>query len=202
MAAQPDPLARLRNLGPRSALMLRVAGIDSPARLRRVGALAAWRRVQAAGARPSLNLLYALVGALEDADWRQVRRTRRLELLLALEDAAAPTRGARQPDPLLALRNIGPAMRRDFDLLGIRSVRQLARGDADRLYARLQRLTGKRQDPCVWDTFAAAIHQARTGEALPWWHFTPQRKARQAQGDWPAPRHGPRRAAPAGRAAR
>ena len=39
---------------------------------------------------------------------------------------------------------------------------------------------GQRQDPCVWDTFAAAIHQARTGEALPWWHFTVERKRRVA----------------------
>jgi hypothetical protein len=50
----------------------------------------------------------------------------------------------------------------------------------------LQRLTGKRQDPCVWDTFAAAIHQARTGEALPWWHFTRERKRRQAEGTFVA----------------
>src|SRR5215831_19299612 len=69
-------------------------------------------------------------------------------------------------DELLALRNIGPAMRRDFALLGIATVKQLARCRAERLYERLQDLTGRRQDPCVLDTFAAAIHQARTGEAL------------------------------------
>jgi len=70
-------------------------------------------------------------------------------------------------------------MRRDLALLGIDSVRQLARCRADRLYTRLQQVTGLRQDPCVLDTFAAAVHQARTGEALPWWHFSRQRK-RQA----------------------
>ena len=79
-------------------------------------------------------------------------------------------------DELLVLRNIGPAMRRDFALLGIGSVRRLARCHPDRLYAKLERLTGQRQDPCVRDTFAAAIHQARTGEALPWWHFSRIRK--------------------------
>ena len=83
---------------------------------------------------------------------------------------------ARQSDELLALRNIGPAMRRDFELLGIRTVRQLARRRAEPMYQRLQQLTGQRQDPCVLDTFAAAIHQARTGEALPWWHFSRARK--------------------------
>lgn len=94
-----------------------------------------------------------------------------------------PARGSRQTgDSLLALRNIGPAMRRDLALLGVHSPAQLARRDPDRLYARLQALTGRRRDPCVWDTFAAAIHQARTGEALPWWHFTAQRRKRQAAG--------------------
>src|SRR5262249_937794 len=81
-------------------------------------------------------------------------------------------------DELLALRNIGPAMRRDFALLGVQTVRQLARCNPERLYARLQALTGQRQDPCVLDTFAAAIHQVRTGEALPWWHFSRVRKRR------------------------
>jgi Pathogenicity locus len=43
----------------------------------------------------------------------------------------------------------------------------------------LQRLTGKRQDPCVYDVFAAAIHQAQTGEAQNWWAFTSARKELQ-----------------------
>jgi hypothetical protein len=89
---------------------------------------------------------------------------------------------------LAALRNIGPAMLRDLRLLRIRSVAQLARCDADRLFLRLERLSGQRQDPCVWDTFAAAIHQAKTGEALPWWQFTRVRKRRQREGGFPARR--------------
>ena len=87
-------------------------------------------------------------------------------------------------DELLELRNIGTAMRADFELLGISSVRQLALADADKLYARIQQLTHTRHDPCVWDTYAAAIHQAKTGEALPWWHFTKVRKVRMAQGEF------------------
>jgi len=134
----------------------------------------------------SLNALYALAGAVEGVDWRQMKRTRKLELLTAVEDHErrhpAPRATRHASDGLLALRNIGPAMRADLALLGVGSVAQLAKLDADRLYLKLQRLTGKRQDPCVWDTFAAAIHQARTGEALPWWHFTRERKRRQSEG--------------------
>jgi nucleotidyltransferase/DNA polymerase involved in DNA repair len=79
------------------------------------------------------------------------------------------------------LRNIGKAMLKDFDLLGIVSVKQLARCNADRLFERIQTLTNSRHDPCVWDTYAAAIHQAKTGEALPWWDFTKVRKEREAE---------------------
>lgn len=89
---------------------------------------------------------------------------------------------AARTDELAELRNIGKAMRKDFDLLEIKSVEQLARCDADTLYAKIQNLTGTRHDPCVWDTYAAAIHQAKTGEALPWWDFTRVRKRREATG--------------------
>jgi predicted flap endonuclease-1-like 5' DNA nuclease len=86
-------------------------------------------------------------------------------------------------DELSQLRNIGKAMRQDFVRLGIETVQQLARWNADTLYARIQELTGTRHDPCVWDTYAAAIHQAKTGEALPWWAFTKIRKARPPRPD-------------------
>jgi hypothetical protein len=85
-------------------------------------------------------------------------------------------------NPFKGLRNIGPAARADFTVLGITSIGQLAKADPDHLYLRLQAETGTRHDPCVWDVFAAAVHQARTGEARDWWSFTPERKRRQALG--------------------
>ena len=84
------------------------------------------------------------------------------------------------------LRNIGKAMLADFALLGITSIQQLAKQDADELYTRLCITTAARHDPCVHDTFAAAIHQAQTGEALNWWAFTPLRKERQQAGTFPS----------------
>ena len=88
-------------------------------------------------------------------------------------------------DDVIALRNIGVAMRADLGMLGVATVGALARCDADTLYLDLCARTGVRQDPCVHDTFAAAIHQARTGEALAWWAFTPARKDRQKAGRFP-----------------
>lgn len=86
---------------------------------------------------------------------------------------------------LFELRNIGKAMLLDFKILGIATVSQLAQQNADELYTRLSKLTGGRHDPCVHDTFAAAIHQAKTGEALNWWAFTPMRKERQKARTFP-----------------
>jgi len=78
------------------------------------------------------------------------------------------------------LFSIGPAMLRDFELLGIRSVAQLARQNPQRMYARLSRATGQRQDPCVLDTFCAAVAQARnrrlSAEQCQWWYWSKKRK--------------------------
>lgn len=80
------------------------------------------------------------------------------------------------------LISIGPAMLRDFELLGIHSVTQLAKQDPRKMYTRLERLIGRRQDPCVLDTFHAAVAQARNPR-LPagkcqWWYWSRKRKAR------------------------
>jgi len=80
------------------------------------------------------------------------------------------------------LISIGPAMLRDFELLGIRSVAQLARQDPERMYLRLERATGQRQDPCVLDTFWAAVAQAKNprlpAEQCQWWYWSAKRKKR------------------------
>jgi hypothetical protein len=80
------------------------------------------------------------------------------------------------------LVSIGPAMLRDFELLGIRSVAQLARQDPHCMYKKMERATGQRQDPCVLDTFCAAVAQARNSrlpaEKCQWWWWSRDRKAR------------------------
>jgi len=80
------------------------------------------------------------------------------------------------PLHLTDLANVGPATLADLHTLGIRTVRQLARHDALRLYRSLCRRTGVRHDPCVIDVFMAIIHQAKGGKPTAWWKFTPSRK--------------------------
>lgn len=80
------------------------------------------------------------------------------------------------------LKNVGKATLRDLELLGIKSVEELALRDPTACFHELERLTKLRQDPCVWDVFAAIIHEAKTGEPTNWWSWTTRRKILQETG--------------------
>jgi hypothetical protein len=84
------------------------------------------------------------------------------------------------------LISVGPAFLQDFELLGVRSVEQLARRNPEKLYEDLCRITGQAQDICCLDVFRAAVAQARNpqlpAEQCRWWYWSRQRKARDARG--------------------
>lgn len=80
---------------------------------------------------------------------------------------------------LFTLKNVGQATYEDLTKLGIHSIEELAQADPDELYIQLQITTHQKQDPCVWDVFAATIHEAKTGIKQPWWEWTKIRKTRQ-----------------------
>ncbi|HWY67700.1 MAG TPA: helix-hairpin-helix domain-containing protein [Terriglobales bacterium] len=86
---------------------------------------------------------------------------------------------------LQSLISVGPAMLRDFELLGISSVAQLAKSNPRQMYRRLCEITGERQDICCLDVFQAAVAQARNprlpAERCVWWYWSRKRKARRAQ---------------------
>lgn len=82
-----DEITQLRGLGPKSADMLRRAGIDSARQLRALGSVRAYILVRNAGIPVSLNLLWALEGALSGEHWQDVARQHRTSLLMALEAA-------------------------------------------------------------------------------------------------------------------
>jgi hypothetical protein len=61
-----------------------------------LGAVGAYLKVHRAGFKPSLNLLYALEGALRGCHWQAIPEARRVELVQAAETAIAqlpPPRG-------------------------------------------------------------------------------------------------------------
>jgi Pathogenicity locus len=84
------------------------------------------------------------------------------------------------------LVSVGPAMVRDFEMLGVRSVEQLGRRNPEKLYERLCQVTGQAQDICCLDVFCAAVAQARNPRLAPekalWWYWSRRRKARDARG--------------------
>jgi len=79
------------------------------------------------------------------------------------------------------LISVGPAALRDFELLGIHSVSQLARANPKKLYEKLCRVTGQRHDICCLDVFSAVVAQARnprlSAEQCQWWYWSRRRKA-------------------------
>ena len=77
--------AKLANLGPKSEAMMRRAGITTEDQLRTLGAVHAYVMVKRSGANASLNLLWALEGALTNRSWQEVAKTERLSLLLQVE---------------------------------------------------------------------------------------------------------------------
>ena len=78
------------------------------------------------------------------------------------------------------LVSIGPAMLRDFEIIGVRSVAQLARAKPEALYERLCKATGQSHDICCLDVFSAAVAQARNPklpeEQRQWWYWSRRRK--------------------------
>ena len=74
------------------------------------------------------------------------------------------------------LPNIGAAMTRDLNLLGIQTPNDLIGRDAYALYEELCVRTGMRHDPCVLDVFLSVVHFMAGGPAQPWWNFTAERK--------------------------
>lgn len=85
--------------------------------------------------------------------------------------------------PKLAdLAGLGPATIEFLRELGVTSVAQLSRCEAEELWERLCAIKRCRVDPCCQDVFSAAIAHARNPELEPekrrWWYWSGVRKAR------------------------
>ena len=84
-------------------------------------------------------------------------------------------------DRLEDIPNIGDSIARDLRRLGIKSPVDLAGRDPYRMYDDLCRITGQRHDPCLLDTFIAAVRFMDGGPQKPWWKFTAERKRTMAR---------------------
>jgi hypothetical protein len=97
---------------------------------------------------------------------------------------AAGSKAARAADAwrLEDIPNVGPAVADDLRLLDILEPAQLVGRDPYRLYADLCTRSGVTHDPCVCDTFIAAVRFMEGAPSRPWWFYTAERKARFASG--------------------
>lgn len=93
---------KIRNVGPKSAAWLRQVGVRTHEDLLRVGPVEAFLKIKRAGFRPSLNLLYSMVGALDDCHWTDLSTERKDALLAELQAAESDnpikTRWEKQAD--------------------------------------------------------------------------------------------------------
>lgn len=80
---------KLRNIGPKSAAWLRQVGLRTQEEIAAVGTVEAFMRVKRAGFKPTLNLLYAIEGALLQCHWQEVPEARRQQLVAEAEAAIA-----------------------------------------------------------------------------------------------------------------
>lgn len=120
-------LPKLRNIGPKSAAWLRQVGLHTREELEAAGPVEAYMRIKRAGFKPTMNLLYAIEGALCDCHWQEVPEPRRQQLVAEAEaaieqlppprykPAAAPVRttvmtaDTVEPPPPAAVENGGKA---------------------------------------------------------------------------------------------
>lgn len=87
---------------------------------------------------------------------------------------------APMPGDLTQIPNIGPAVSRKLERLGVTRQEDLRGRDGEQLFGELCAQDGRAHDPCLLDTFVAAVAYVNDGDARPWWEFSRERKARAA----------------------
>jgi Pathogenicity locus len=76
--------------------------------------------------------------------------------------------------------NIGPSIAADLRRLGITSPLELLGRDPYAMYDDLCRIASQRHDPCLLDTFIAAVRFMAGDAKKPWWKYTAERKRMMA----------------------
>lgn len=89
----PQALADLPNFGPQSQQWLQAVGIRTIADLRAQDPYEVYARLRANIPGVSLTMLYAILGAVEDRSWLDIKRERRTAILLELERRGLLDRG-------------------------------------------------------------------------------------------------------------
>ena len=76
--------------------------------------------------------------------------------------------------------NIGPKVAAKLRRLDVDTPEDLQGQDGEELFERLCALDGRRHDPCLLDTFVAAVDYANGGPPRPWWEYSRERLAQES----------------------
>ena len=79
---------------------------------------------------------------------------------------------------LQEIPNVGKAIEKDFNIIGVNSPKQLIGKDPYKMYNKLCNATNQKHDPCVIDVFISAVRYMDGGPPKKWWEFTEERKNR------------------------
>jgi predicted GIY-YIG superfamily endonuclease len=101
--------------------------------------------------------------------------TRRGKLTM-IQKRKKSAKGGREIARLEDIPNVGPAIAADLRQLGITSPDELHGRDPYAMYDDLCRITGQRHDPCLLDTFIAAVRFMEGEPKKPWWKYTAEQK--------------------------
>jgi predicted GIY-YIG superfamily endonuclease len=105
-----------------------------------------------------------------------IKAMSRQEKLTMIHQRKKTAKGLRQIAHLEDIPNIGPAIAADLRQLGITTPADLPGRDPYAMYDDLCRITGQRHDPCLLDTFIAAVRYMEGAPKKPWWKYTAERK--------------------------
>jgi predicted GIY-YIG superfamily endonuclease len=96
--------------------------------------------------------------------------------LTMIQKRKTPPKGGREIAHLEEIPNIGPSIAADLRQLGITTPAELPGRDPYAMYDELCRIAGQRHDPCLLDTFIAAVRFMEGAPKKPWWKYTAERK--------------------------
>jgi predicted GIY-YIG superfamily endonuclease len=100
--------------------------------------------------------------------------------LTMIQQRKKQAKGEREIALLEDIPNIGPSIAADLRQLGITTPAELPGRDPYVMYDELCRITGQRHDPCLLDTFIAAVRYMEGAPKKPWWKYTAERKREMA----------------------
>ncbi|GEM_PF-245082 len=109
---------------------------------------------------------------------RRARRAARYDVLFQHDEEVVLTYESDEPTRLEALPNVGPLVAAKLRACGISAPADLVGRDPYALFDELCARSGHRHDLCLLDAFIAAVRFMEGAPKLPWWCYTPERKAR------------------------